>query len=73
MKTAIEFYGADHVMYGSDYPCWAPADALQYLEGVGLSAADNVKVLGANARRVLRLDEPVAPADALRERVGASR
>ncbi len=28
MKFAIEYYGVDHVMYGSDYPCWSPAAAL---------------------------------------------
>jgi aminocarboxymuconate-semialdehyde decarboxylase len=73
MKTAIEFYGADHVMYGSDYPCWVPADALRYLEGVELNAADNEKVLGANARRILRLDEPVPTAEPVRESVAATR
>lgn len=73
MKTAIEFYGADHVMYGSDYPCWVPADALRYLEGVGLDAADNERVLSANARRVLRLDEPTPAAVPAREAVGATR
>jgi aminocarboxymuconate-semialdehyde decarboxylase len=58
MKFAIEFFGADHVMYGSDYPCWDPAAALAYLDGVELSAADRDKVLAGNARRVLKLNAP---------------
>lgn len=61
MKFAIEFFGADHVMYGSDYPCWDPAAALAYLDGVELSAADRHKVLAGNARRVLKL-EALTPA-----------
>ena len=26
MKFAIDYYGIDRVMYGTDYPCWDPAD-----------------------------------------------
>jgi aminocarboxymuconate-semialdehyde decarboxylase len=59
MKFAIEFFGPDHVMYGSDYPCWDPAAALAYLAGVELSAADRERVLAGNARRVLRFDAVV--------------
>ena len=25
MQFAIDYYGIDHVMYGTDYPCWDPA------------------------------------------------
>jgi aminocarboxymuconate-semialdehyde decarboxylase len=56
MKFAIEFFGADHVMYGSDYPCWDPAAALAFFDAIGLSPEDQKKVLGGNARRVLKMD-----------------
>ena len=26
MQFAIDYYGIDNVMYGSDYPCWEPAE-----------------------------------------------
>ena len=58
MKFAIEFFGVDHVMYASDFPCWDPAEALQLLEDVGLSDADMAKILSGNARRVLNLPDP---------------
>jgi len=58
MKFAIEYYGIDHVMYGSDYPCWMPADALRLLEEVGLSEADQRKIFYDNARRILGLRDP---------------
>ena len=29
MKFAIDYYGIDHVMYGTDYPCWDPATCLR--------------------------------------------
>ncbi len=60
MKFAIEFYGVDHVMYGSDYPCWEPAAALKYFAEIGLSQADQAKILHGNARRILNLKDPAS-------------
>ena len=59
MKFAIEYYGVDHVMYGTDYPCWSPAAALNYFEAIGLSQADKEKIMYHNARRILNLKDPV--------------
>jgi aminocarboxymuconate-semialdehyde decarboxylase len=58
MKFAIDFFGVDHVMYASDFPCWDPAEALQMLQDVGLSDADMGKILRDNARRMLNLRDP---------------
>lgn len=61
IKYAIEYYGVDHVMYGSDYPCWMPAEALGYFDEIGLPETDREKILNSNARRILglRMPEPV--------------
>ena len=59
VKFAIDFYGVDHVMYGSDYPCWDPKAALQVFEDVGLSKEDQEKIFSLNARRILNLRDPV--------------
>jgi aminocarboxymuconate-semialdehyde decarboxylase len=56
MKFAVEFYGVDKIIYGSDYPCWSPADALRLFAEIGLSAEDQRKILYDNARRVFGLD-----------------
>jgi aminocarboxymuconate-semialdehyde decarboxylase len=53
VKTAVEFYGADHVMYGTDYPCWSPKAAVAVVQGAGLSEADSVRVLRDNAAGLL--------------------
>jgi len=55
IKFAIEYYGIDRVMYGSDYPCWDPATALALIEEIGLSDADLDKLLYRNAQRILGL------------------
>ncbi len=70
MRFAIEYFGVDNVMYGSDYPCWSPVDALRFLHETDLSAGDAEKVLNGNARRILGLHDP-APPVAARESVPA--
>jgi aminocarboxymuconate-semialdehyde decarboxylase len=55
MKFAIDYYGLDRVMYGSDYPCWEPAETLRLLNGVELSAADKKKLYYDNVRRIFKL------------------
>ncbi len=60
MKFAIDYYGIDHIMYGTDYPCWDPATCLRLLEEVPLSAADKQKLFYDNARRILGLKDPAA-------------
>jgi aminocarboxymuconate-semialdehyde decarboxylase len=58
IKFAIEYYGIDHVMYGSDYPCWDPATALALIDEVDLSPEEKDKLFYRNARRALGLRDP---------------
>src|SRR5215467_4392400 len=67
MKFAIDYYGIDHVMYGTDYPCWDPAACLKLLGEIGLSDADKHKLFYANARRILNLRDPAPKAQPARE------
>lgn len=62
MKFAIDYYGIDSVMYGSDYPCWDPATALKLIDEIGLSDKDKDKLFYSNARRILNLRDPAAAA-----------
>jgi aminocarboxymuconate-semialdehyde decarboxylase len=59
MKFAVEYYGADHILYGSDYPCWNPSTALALFDEIGLSKEDQQKILHDNARRFFALRDPV--------------
>jgi aminocarboxymuconate-semialdehyde decarboxylase len=61
MKFAIDYYGIDQVMYGTDYPCWDPAACLKLLDEIELSDADKHKLFYANARRILNLRDPAPP------------
>ena len=58
IRFAIEYFGIDNVMYGTDYPCWDPAQCLPLIEQIPLSEADKHKLFYANARRILGLRDP---------------
>ena len=42
-------------MYGTDYPCWSPAECLAYIDELELSDADKQKLFFDNAKRILNL------------------
>jgi aminocarboxymuconate-semialdehyde decarboxylase len=58
MKFAMDYYGIDHVMYGTDYPCWDPATALRLIDEIGLSEEDRQRLFYNNAQRILGLRDP---------------
>ena len=62
MKFAIDYYGIDNVMYGTDYPCWSPVEALQHLDTLALSPEEKQKLFHDNARRILGLRSQNTPA-----------
>ncbi len=64
MQFAIDYYGIDNVMYGSDYPCWEPAETLQLLDGVKLCDADKQKLYVDNCQRIFGLPKREATAQA---------
>jgi aminocarboxymuconate-semialdehyde decarboxylase len=55
IEFAIKYYGIDNVMYGSDYPCWEPSEALRLIEEIDLSEADKEKLFVGNVRRIFGL------------------
>ena len=70
IKFAIDFYGIDHVMYGTDYPCWDPATCLQLIDEIGLSEADQRKLFVDNVRALFRL--PSSATSGVKQREGAA-
>ena len=48
------FYGVEHMLYGSDYPYYQPADSLAFVREC-LTEAEAEAVLWTNAARLLRL------------------
>lgn len=48
IETAVKFYGADHVVYGTDYPCWSPKAALETIAEADLSAEQMSAIMETN-------------------------
>ncbi len=59
LRGLVEFFGADRVLLGSDYPfdmgVERPAEIVRSLQ---LAAEDEAKILGGNARALLRQESP---------------
>ena len=58
VRCAVEFFGADHVLFGTDMPLGGPnvvADTIADIEALDLPDADEAAIFGGNARRVLRI------------------
>ena len=53
---AIEAFGADHVLFGSDYPMWSPGGELNILESLGLTPKQLRMIEWENGARLLNLE-----------------
>lgn len=51
----IRAWGADKVLFGSDYPMWSQADDLAAFFSLGLTPDENRAILSENAKRVFRI------------------
>jgi 2,3-dihydroxybenzoate decarboxylase len=56
LLCALEALGADHVLFGTDYPFEDMATATAFLAGAPVSEADRVKISHANAERLLHIE-----------------
>jgi aminocarboxymuconate-semialdehyde decarboxylase len=54
LDMALEFYGDERVLFGSDYPWWPPQRGLDFVTD-SLEGARLQQVLAGNARRILAL------------------
>jgi uncharacterized protein len=58
VRCAVEFFGAGHVLFGTDMPLGGPRvvpDTIANIEALGLPYADTAAIFAGNARAVLRL------------------
>lgn len=55
LKLAVDFFGADHVMHGSDLPYWPLDQSVKTVQGSGLSDDQRASVEYATAASVMRI------------------
>jgi aminocarboxymuconate-semialdehyde decarboxylase len=55
LRLGVEFFGADHVMFGTDHPYWPMPDAVETLAAAGLTRAEERAVGRGTALEVMGL------------------
>lgn len=55
-RYCLEKFGADHILWGEDYPYRIPDNIRSMLEDSDISSADREKIAHGNAERLLKLD-----------------
>lgn len=56
-KNIIRTYGADKVLFGTDYPMWDAKCELDYFMSLGLDETEICSILNKNAVKVFKLEE----------------
>jgi uncharacterized protein len=54
-RELIDIYGADRLLFGSDFPMWNPSQELERFKALGLPKIDEEKILYQNAAQILDL------------------
>lgn len=55
-KELIETYGADKVLFGTDYPMWNPKEEIEKFMKIDISDEDRQKIFYDNAAKLLKLN-----------------
>ncbi|MBE6768464.1 MAG: amidohydrolase [Ruminococcaceae bacterium] len=55
-RRLVRCYGADRVLFGTDYPMWSPAEELDRFYAMGLTAEENRKILCDNAATLFSIE-----------------
>ena len=55
MKSAIRFFGADRVLFGTDFPMWDPPRELRFFLDLDITEDEKEKILHRNAEALLNL------------------
>lgn len=55
-REIINLYGADRVIFGTDFPMWKQKDELEFLFDLGLSEKELKSILHDNLSRILKIE-----------------
>ncbi|MBQ8309538.1 MAG: amidohydrolase [Clostridia bacterium] len=55
VKNLIDYYGADRVLFGSDFPMWDPVHELETFMKLNLSESERRMILADNAKKVYKI------------------
>ena len=55
-KEIIRKYGADKVLFGTDYPMWSPKREIEYFMGLSLDESEINSIMNMNAKKLFNLE-----------------
>lgn len=58
-ETAVKIirkYGAERVLFGTDYPMWSPSSEMETFLSLGLDDEEKEKILAGNAKKLFSID-----------------
>lgn len=61
LRSALELLGPDRIMFGSDYPFWAPERTIETIEAAEFAPQVQAEVLSANAARLFGVASSLDP------------
>jgi len=53
LRSGLEFFGVDHVMFGTDFPWGDSGQIIRNIESLGISDRDIKAIFSGNAKRIL--------------------
>lgn len=56
VKDLIKKYGAERVLFGTDYPMWSPGREIEAFLSLGLDESENRCILNMNAKKIFNLE-----------------
>ena len=57
VEELIKLYGAERVLFGTDYPMWPPKEEIETFLQMDLSEADRRKIFFENAKKLFRIKD----------------
>lgn len=55
VRDIIRMYGAERVLFGTDYPLWSPVKEMENFLSLGLNDNEKSLILGENAKRIYNI------------------
>lgn len=55
-REIIRAYGADKVLFGTDYPMWSPEDEIKSFLSLGLDESEKMSILNMNVKKLFDLE-----------------
>ena len=54
-KKVVRTYGAQHVLFATDYPMWDPSEEIERFMAIGLTDEENKMIFSENVKKLFKI------------------